>query len=192
MARAVVAGQVVRESDIRGVLVKRPWIIEQELTHISRPDREYVAAEMNAFLVAWLTSLQCRVLNRPSGTSLSGPNWRPAQWAVAAARTGIRGEPVTWRAPSPRRRTSHVASEAGAPPIEVTVVGDRSFGAPDARYATVARRLASVAGVELLGVRFDARERAPHFLSATAMPSLRHAHVADAVCDYLLATPVMQ
>jgi hypothetical protein len=41
----------------------------------------------------------------------------------------------------------------------------------------------------LLSVRFVSAERAPVFVSASAMPSLKDAAIAQAVCDYLLARP---
>jgi hypothetical protein len=169
--------------------VRRPWIIEQELTHISPSDREYVAAEMNAFLLSWLASLPCRVLNRPSGTSLCGPNWRPLEWARAAASAGMAIETTSWRVPAPRKRRPRVAPDGPEPPIEVTLVGDRCFGAPDDVYAACARRLAAIAKIGLLAVRFLSGEPGPCFVSATAMPSLKDADVAQAVCDYLLAEP---
>jgi hypothetical protein len=34
-SKAVVSGQIVSESDIRGVLVRRQWIFAQELVHIA-------------------------------------------------------------------------------------------------------------------------------------------------------------
>jgi hypothetical protein len=188
-SRAVVGGQVVREGDIRGVLVRRPWIVEQELAHIGASDREYVAAEMNAFLLAWLASLPCRVLNRPGGTSLCGPSWRPLQWAEAAACAGIETRTDSWQVPAPRRRGARAAPDGSAPPVEVTLVGDGCFGAPGDAYAASARRLAAVASVALLGVRFAPGERGPRFVSATAMPSLKDPTVARAVRDYLLAEP---
>jgi hypothetical protein len=188
-SRAVVGGHVVREGDIRGVLVRRPWILEQELTHVSASDREYAAAEMNAFLLSWLESLPCRVLNRPIGTSLCGPNWRPLQWARAAAGAGLAIEATRWRVPASRRRQPPVAVGAAETPIDVTVVGDQCLGAPDDLYAEGAKRLAAIAHVGLLSVRFVSAERSPVFVSASAMPSLKDEEVAQAVCDYLLARP---
>jgi hypothetical protein len=188
-SRAVVGGRVIREGEIRGVLVRRPWIVEQELAHVRAPDREYVAAEMNAFLVSWLASLRCRVLNRPSGTSLCGPNWRPLQWAEAAARAGIPVEKTSWRVPAPRWREARAAQDGSEPLVEVTLVGERCLGAPGNAYVAASRRLAAVAKVGLLGVRFEPGEREPRFVSATAMPSLKDPRVARAVRDYLLGEP---
>jgi len=189
-SRAVISGQVVRECEIRGVLVRRPWVIEQELTHIGGPDREYVAAEINAFLLSWLAGLPCRVLNRPSGTSLCGPNWRPLQWAKAAACAGISVEAARWRVPAPPRRVPGIAPDARVPAIEVTVVGDRCLGAPNHVFAAGAKRLAAIANTGLLAVRFRPGEEAPCFVSGNAMPSLKTADVAEAVCEYLLLTDV--
>ena len=187
---AVVSGQVVREGEIRGVLVRRPWIIEQELTHIDGPDREYVAAEMNAFLLSWLAGLPCHVLNRPSGISLCGPNWRPLQWASAAARAGIAVEAGRWRVPAPRSRAAGKVPAPADPAIEVTVVGERCLGAPSHAFAAGARRLAAIARVDLLAVRFGPGAEAPRFVSASAMPSLKTAEVAEAVCDHLRVAAV--
>lgn len=187
-SRAVVDGRVVHDRDIRGVLMRRPWIMEQELAQISAPDREYVAAEMNAFLLAWLAGLPCAVLNRPNGTSLCGPSWRPLQWTHAASSVGIPIKKSRWRVPAPRQRKSE-SQEAPPPPIEVTVVGERCFGAPDDAYVAAAKRLAAYANVGLLSVRFDSSKRQPCFLSATAMPGLEDAEIARAVCEYLLCGP---
>jgi hypothetical protein len=187
-SRAVVGRTVVSECDIRGVLVRRPWIMDLELAHIAASDREYVAAEMNAFLISWLTSLTCPVLNRPSGTCLCGPNWRPLQWAHAAARAGITVEAVHWKVRAPRQPVSPDPS-ASRPPVEVTVVGEQCFGAPDEAHAAGARQLAKIAGTALLRVWFHPGKGTPRFLSATAMPGLKDPEIADAVRDYLLARP---
>jgi hypothetical protein len=186
-SRAVVDGRVVHDGDIRGVLMRRPWIMEQELAQISAADREYVAAEMNAFLLAWLAGLPCTVLNRPNGMSLCGPSWRPLQWTHAASSVGIPIKKSRWQIPAPVRRKSE--SRKASPPIEVTVVGERCFGAPDDAYVAAAKRLAVHANVGLLGVRFDSSEHQPCFLAATAMPGLEDAEIARAVCEYLLCGP---
>jgi hypothetical protein len=72
-SRAVVSGQVIPDTAIRGVLVRRPWVLQQELTSIAPADREFVAAEMSAFLA---DAVPCRV-NRPLAPRC-GLNWQPA------------------------------------------------------------------------------------------------------------------
>src|SRR5262249_24896153 len=61
---AVVGAQHVATAEITGVVTRVPCVYEQELGHIIPADRAYVAAEMTAFLHAWLSGLQCPVINR--------------------------------------------------------------------------------------------------------------------------------
>lgn len=175
---AVIAGRRVAREEITGVLVRWPSVFGWELHHILAQDREYVAAEMTAFLRAWFTQLRCPVWNRPSAANLIGPAWRPEQWVRAAAELGI---PVR-----PLRR--HLAFPCGpAPPptpqehTTVTVIGERCFGEVDPVLKDRARRLAAKAGVSLLDVYFSGREATAELLSADLLPGLDAENKADAV-----------
>src|SRR5208283_3357688 len=86
---AVVEGKRVPQKEITGVLARLPCVFEEELIEIAPADRRYVAAEMTAFLLFWLSRLKCPVLNRPTPTCLSGPYWRAEKWVHVAARAGI-------------------------------------------------------------------------------------------------------
>jgi hypothetical protein len=182
-----VHGRIVRERDIRGVLVRRPWLLQQELTHIAPEDREFVAAEMNAFLLAWLSQLSCRVLNRPRGASLCGPNWRPQQWALAAASVGFQVEPTRWQVPADAKTSVKETPKQNRRLIEATVVSTRCLGDVNDDQAASAKRLAAKAGVALLAVWFAPCKGGSRFVTANPMPSLKDPDVADAVCEYLLA-----
>ena len=63
---AVLGGEPVPASAIAGVLTRLPSVTDHDLTHIAPSDRAYVAAEMTAFLLAWLTALKCPLVNRPT------------------------------------------------------------------------------------------------------------------------------
>ena len=91
---AVVGGRQVATTDIAGVLTRLPHVTEAELPAIVPEDRTYVAAEMTAFLLAWLSALRCPVLNPPTATCLAGPYWWPAQWVRVAHGLGIPVRPV--------------------------------------------------------------------------------------------------
>src|SRR5262245_11315960 len=149
-AVAVIGGQRTVMRDIAGVITRLPSVSECEIAHIAAADRAYVAAEMQAFLLSWLTALRCPVLNRPTPPCLGGPAWCPAQWVQMAARLGMpittvcrhatfSGKPATKSAPRPK----------GA---MVTIVGQRVIGTVDPVLARQARALATAAGVELLAV----------------------------------------
>lgn len=168
---AVIGGRTVPERAIDGVLTRRPWIFERELVHVAADDREFCAAESNALMLAWLSSLRCPVLNAPTPTSLAGPAWRPLQWRRLAVQRGI---PVDAEATSP-----------GDDCALVTVVGRRAFGTDDAELASWATQLAATAGTTLLAVRFRL-EGGARFVAASPWPDLRDEAVADAVERELL------
>jgi len=134
--------------------------------------RKYVAAELNAFLLAWLTAQSCAVLNRPTACSLAGPNWRPEQWTQAAARLGI---PAQVR----RRVPNEDAVPDGGETLEVTAIGEQCFGSDDPILRDRTRKLAQAAEVDLLSVRFSADRG--RFLSASVWPSLSEPAVLEAV-----------
>ncbi len=178
---AVVGGRVVAAEEITGVLTRRPYVVEQELGHIVPADRAYVAWEMTAFLLSWLSSLECPILNRPTPSGLSGPNWWPEQWAYAAARFGLPVRPV-------RRRVvgQHDAPAAtDPPPLTVTVVGERCIGPVDPALAAQARRFARAVGVDLLAVHFSGPEPGAEFIGANLWPDVSEPEIASATFEYL-------
>ena len=163
---AVVDGRRISTADISAVLTRRPSVLADELGRIHPADRAYVAAETNAFLVAWLSALPCTVVNRPTTTSLCGPAWDRLHWQSTAARVG-----VPW-------------SDEGdmSDAHEVVVCGERCVFARDAREAALATALSRAAGTELLGVRFQ-REG---ISGVTVAPSLADGDVRACLLDHLL------
>jgi len=183
-SEAVVSGRVVATEEIAGVLTRLPYVDENELDHIIPEDRAYVSAEMTAFLVSWLSGLTCPVLNRPTPTCLTGPNWRPERWVHAAAQLGIPVSPVR-RDVTP---TSKAWKEVPRPPLlTVTIVGDRWFGRIDHALGVQAQRLAKAAGVGLLAVHFEATELGCALLGVDVQPDFSSSEVADAILEYLTA-----
>lgn len=184
-SKAVVGGRIVPVEAIDGVLVRWPGVFPQELIQIAEADRDYVAAEMMAFMVAWLSSLECPVVNRPSPVSLLGPPWRPEQWAYAAARRGIPVRPVHRRVAFNR---GEGADESPFGPAEVTVVGGRCFGVAAEELHAQARCLAEAAGVSLLRVSFSGLEAGSYFVGADLRPDINSSEIADAVLTLLLGS----
>lgn len=152
---------------LSGVLVRRPAVAAEELRWIAAEDRQYVAAEINAFLVAWLAALPCRVLNRPTATSLSGPGWSQTYWRVAAARAG-----VAW-------------SDRGGPDgiQEIVFCGGLHHGAATKRQQHVAIKLSTISGADLLGVQFAGGA----VTAVTLQPRLAEQGVRDIVFAHLTA-----
>jgi hypothetical protein len=180
---AIVGGRAISAGRIDGVLTRLPCVFEWELVHIVPGDRAYVSAEMTAFLLSWLSGLDCPILNRPTPNCLSGPGWRQEQWLHLAARLGIPVDPV--------KRYATLGEEAsirpGSGPLEtVTVVGKRCFNAPDERQAVHAQRLAAATGVGLLALHFTASHHGLASLrSVNTWPDISSSEVANAILELL-------
>jgi hypothetical protein len=154
-----VAGSVIPELEVTGVLTRIPWVSRYELPQIDEADRDYVATETSAFLLSWLASRDCPVINRPMPSCLSGPPWGKLQWSAAAAAAGL--SPTTSR-----------TDELGDGGVIVTVVGRECFGEAAPELCAGSLRLAALAQVELLDVHFDSAEADASFVGANLFPPL--------------------
>jgi hypothetical protein len=182
-SRARIADRDVGISDIHGVIVRVPGVDCEDLPHITPADRQYVASEMTAFLLAWLSGLPCPVLNCPAPGNLGGPCWRAEEWTHIAARLGIPVVPV-------QRRSPGAAVDWAGVSCEVTVVGEACFGNASATLKNHARKLAKAAGTNLLAVRFAESGQGSAFVSASPWPDLASPEIADAVLQCLPGKPV--
>ena len=180
LSRAVISGVELPACEISGVLNRLPAATETELFHIAPEDRSFVASEMTAFLMSWITSLPCPLLNRPTPNCLVGANWRVEEWLVNAHRAGIRTQPITLGS-----HQEHILSEnLSKPSATVTVVGLRCIGDVDHRLYDYSRRLAYRAGVDFLSVYFTGAESDAAFAGVSLTPDLMIPQVADAVLEY--------
>ncbi len=180
--RAVIGGELVEASDIDGVLTRLPSVTETELGHIVDVDRAYVAAEMTAFLAAWLADAACPVANRPTPVCLMGPYWTPERWARTASALGITVAPVhrTTDGPPP---DAHADLER--PTVTVNVIGHRCLPEDDGALGAAAAALAEAAGVDLLRAHFTAIDEGLAFAGADYWLDLSDPEIADAVLDVL-------
>jgi hypothetical protein len=166
---------VIPEREITGVLTRTPWVTRHELPQIEEADRDYVAAEIYAFLLSWLASLNCPVVNRPMPGRLAGPSWAERQWLAAAGSAGLKVSP----------RTGELRGRV----VVVTVVGRQCFGEASPELHAGSLRLAALAQVELLGVHFDGSDSDALFVGANPFPPLDDIRVQNALFA-LLQKPV--
>jgi hypothetical protein len=168
---ACASGRVVRASEIAGVLCRVGAVTPSDLPHLHEEDRVYAAAEMNAFLHAWLMAFPGVRFNDPSWISLAGPSWHPLRWASLLEPLGI---PVE----SSRRARDGAATQRVA---VATMVGSRVLGVQEPELVDYTRRVAQAVRSELLSVTFvdDGRWK---FLSADPRPRI-DAVVAGALIE---------
>ena len=185
-SQAPVGDGVISSERIGGVLTRLSCVTEQDLPQIVPSDRAYVAAEMNGFLLAWLTALACPVLNRPTPGCLSGCSWHHAQWLYAASQLGIPVEKIHRRIdphhPTHLTTRTNVSARSG---MTVTLVGSQCFGAASPVLLHQTRALARVAGVDLLAVQFAGPDPGSAFVGASLWPDITDDRIAGAVLRYL-------
>ncbi|UOX91114.1 hypothetical protein MUY14_11005 [Amycolatopsis sp. FBCC-B4732] len=161
---------------VTGVVNRLGVLTGADLARVRREDRSYAAAELTAFLLAWLDACPAPVLNPPNPRCLNGPAWNPEEWADAAAAVGLRVAAV--------HRSVGFAPPVAAVPEgghRVHVVGEVCIGEVHPTVGRQLRELASLAGAPLLtatvsglGARAEVRE-------ISAWPDLADPAVADAL-----------
>ena len=181
---ALIDGERVFPGDIDGVITRLPWVLPCDLPDIRSCEQEYVAAEINAFLLAWLVSLDCPLLNRPSPQCLSGQGWRSQKWVSKAHELGIPARAVLQSVCLPARTA--VAKAEPQDPVTLTVVGSTVVGTCNAVLKRHASRLAAAANVKLLSVRFDSAARDATLLEASLWPDLSDPDVGEAIWNHFL------
>jgi len=185
----------VRGDKLRGVLNRLYTVPMPHWRRKEKADRDYVQQEMVALFLSWLHALPCPVINRPAPQGLCGA-WRTeSEWAWLAAQAGL--------AVAPYRQSSRDGIDEmkgqrrliapGAMVHTVIVAGDATAGAAAPPPVLAAcRRLAALAGTELLGVDFIAGAAGPwSFAGASAMPYLASggAPLMDLLCARLATLP---
>ncbi len=195
---AVLGGERVAAGRISGVVTQLPCVVPGELGAIIPADREYVAAEMTAFLAAWLSELTCPVLNRPLPGQLMGPGWSAQRWAQVARAAGI----TTRLEPDILASASESEVEGQAEPGDgsgsdasgfdyageghsVTVVGGRAIGGADPECGRAAETLAAAAGVALLRAHFTEDPHDCVFVAADYWVDIADPQVIAAIAEHL-------
>lgn len=162
-----VGDRILKSSDLDGIVSALPWIGPHDVPHVVSADREYVAQEMAAFLLAWLTELDCPVLETPTPLSLAGSGRTPLEWAAIATSVGVPSAP-----------------EWAGPTSTVTVVGRRAVGDVGPALAAAAESVAAAAGCSLVTFHITC-EGLPRVTCAEARPHVGEAPVADALLAWL-------
>ena len=127
-------GTPLTAGQIRGVVATIPWFLPQEFYYIEPADRDYVCAEMSAFLIYFLSGLACKKLNPPSPRRLTGLGLHRLEWLRVAARCGVPVWPVRTKngVPLPPGDSQELQ------PVRSTIVGGDVVGAggPDRTKST--------------------------------------------------------
>jgi len=147
-----------------GVLCLLEAVTAADLPIIAPEDREYAAAELSAFLSAWLYTLPCRRLNPPSLTALNGER-HALLWRAHAQEAGLQTLPL--EAADPEAAYAPPA----VPATTITAIAGTILGGTAKTQAAILR-LAGRAGLPMLQATFCETPRGLALHSATAQPDL--------------------
>jgi hypothetical protein len=181
LGASVIGGRPARADAIDGVLTRLPYVPENELGSIVPGDRSYVAAEMTAFLCAWLSDLRCPVLNRPAAECLMGPYWRREKWVLTAAKLGIPVITACRSVPAPIKDDS---SDTPRGSTVLNVIGQSCVGSANDLLREWAMALAKAAGVDLLRAEFTATHDDAAFVDADYWVDIADPAVSTALLGY--------
>ena len=95
---ALVSGPVIDSQHLTGVVNRLSEPPTAHFTHATPADRDYAGQELYAFLLGWLASLSCPVINRPTPSSLAGAWHGPIETEHFAAHCEL---PLYRGAPAP-------------------------------------------------------------------------------------------
>lgn len=171
---------------VRGIL-NRIGFLPIDLFQSGKPDdRQYAQQELTALLMSCFHGLDCPVMNRPVAQGMAGAWRHPAEWAVLAARAGLRAWSYRMQAGVPI--TGWSVAPANLPRKTVFVVGDRVSGEAPIHILEASRRLAALSRTAMLGVEFvDGPECEWIFAGASPQPDLRIGGepLLDTICAVL-------
>lgn len=184
-AVAVAEGRRVRAGEIDAVVTLRVAVDPAELLGIVPDDRAFVAAEVNAFLHAFLTALRAPVANRPAGYSLGGALLGPEEWLRVARDAAVPSVAIERTVPG---NIAPAGCDLRAT-RSVFVTGERAIGDADPRLRRHAVAIARRCGATTLEAIF-AGDRDARFVTASAQPSLRDPARRDALLSAIHAWAV--
>jgi hypothetical protein len=192
---------------VTGVVNRLGVLTGADLSRVRAEDRPYAAAELTAFLLAWLDACPAPVLNPPNPRCLNGPAWYPEQWADAAASVGLRVPAVHRRVGSVKATSRDSESpkvaftDLGAEPpeavpewegaVRVHVIGAVCVGDVDRALGRRLGELARLAGTPLLTATVSGPGPHAQVRDISAWPDLADPGVADAVAAALGVSPVL-
>jgi hypothetical protein len=163
---------------VRGIVNLLEQVRPCDLPQFQPAERSYVAAELTAFLHAWLHTLDCRKLNPPSLSTLNG-ELSELTWRAQAMRCGML---VT--AYSTDDGLCASSEQPADATITVSVIGRRTVGMRHARLLDAALALRECTRLPMLQLTCRDTPEGLVFCRATVRPDFSDETVSDAVRAY--------
>jgi hypothetical protein len=179
----VVKGTKTTAQEIDGVISTIPYFLPQEFYHVDPADREYVCAEVSAFLIYFLSELSCKKLNPPSTRRLSGLSMNRIEWLKAATRCGVPIWPVRTKNGTPMP----MGDTHGLQQLRATIVGDITVGeCVPRKVGEYMRTLSQLFGMPYLSGFFVSRDETEYFLAdLESLPDVSIVEHREAIAKFM-------
>lgn len=162
-------GTVLDTRQLRGTLNRAARLEHHQLRRAASSDRNYVQAEIDAVMLAWLGALPAPVYNPPHSSGWAGIHLHPFEWAIRAQQAGFMTEPHRCG----RSGLEIPAARSANCTFHIVFDGKVFPGVPDA-ISSAALRLAASAAIPLLGISLQwTADGQVIFGGATPVPDLR-------------------
>jgi len=195
----VVAGDIIRDSEIGGVLNRALDPPDRAWQRAAPAERDYASAELQAFMLSWLAGLPCPVRNRPTPDCLAGPYPHPFVASAAAVQAGLPCPPMTVTTSSVGNdcldghlMAARLTAGPAARPINVPCLDGvpAMAGIPDAVTDAIGSFLELIGANEAaVGIDFLVAENVWWFAGMTPIASLRTGDLADRLLGLLASSP---
>lgn len=165
-------GRTLCSSRIRGALNRIAAPSDTLIRRAVESDREYAAAEMQAFYLSWLNAVPGNVVNRPTPQGMSGSWHHISEWALMADRCGFKVPRYRQTDLDPMERGYASLAPAGVSVTNLVVLdGVGVFGSPvPEKLAASCQALAQAEKNGILGVDVY-QDPSGDWLFAGAMPT---------------------
>ena len=157
-------GSTLDFDNVHGVINRFGEMPTAHLARAEKAERDYAATELHAFLLGWLASIECPVLN-PSSPEWLGGSWHsPMAAAEIAAQVGLACFP------------DPLSSDAPPPPENLTIPTDPHFvcngrllgPVVDSRLRDALIGFAHAWGAPLVQIEMQKRPEGPAFARASS------------------------
>jgi hypothetical protein len=152
--------QKYNENEITSIINFLPAITQNELPFINEDDREYVAQEMNAFLLAWLYKLNKKVINQPTASSLIGIQYRPVTWLLKISEFGFTVKKSYFDTMT--QNIQFVNSNS-----KIYIIGKDIFGTKDNNMRTKLKKFVQKYNIPLVTIEYEQKTQVIHAIYQT-------------------------
>jgi hypothetical protein len=166
---ALADGTLIKSAQLLGVINRMMVLPQAHLKHAAPDDQIYAQGELYAFVLGWLSTLGCPVLNLPAPESLCGPVHSEITMFHFAALAGLGFQPMTLS--SRKALTAPTEALPATTGIQIHIVFDSQLIGPivPQHDRDALLQLCHLWGGRMLQIETRMLDGRRHFVAATSL-----------------------